>query len=408
MSTMTHKQRVEKILRNMGKDVVNSTLEQMEYQLKKTTKGQTALIHFWLDVAPWLAEYERGKLTNSDEEQEQLRDDTMIRISEFVKKFQTANLHQMKPVDKETLLSARPLRVRKTIEKNRELEKIRQEYQLYLQRQKLFRRHVFKHHAENWRGSVREDEVNMNFCSNEECESLDPLILVHEEGTLVCGECGVSQPFYFREDTKESNYQENYSRTRKKYFYDAKTTLTKAMLEIQGNHRCIIPFEVFETIRKDLDQHGIPLQHVTPSVTKASLKRIPNYSKYYPCRWSITKTLNPTYAPIVISHDNQEKIRAIFSSVFLRYERTFAAKNIKRKKFFNYLVFLKKALEAVGLIHESLSIPLMKNQARQTEQEQLLETIFQDLHVGQKPTGLRRLDHKKNHRNNKQQSKLCE
>ena len=193
----------------------------------------------------------------------------------------------------------------------------------------------------------------------------------------VCLQCGYER-VYGITDEYADNCHEADERRVLPYQYEPSKHLQQQLDSIQGIRRRAFSANVLATIEQGLTQAGLSRAVVTPAIMKDILKQV-DLTSFYKHRWALTKHFNPTYQPVIIPTPVQEQLHVLFRSCYARLAAQFQARNIHRKNFVSYSVFIERALCHLGHPELARDCEPLKGAANQALQVSVLDEILAEL-----------------------------
>lgn len=209
------------------------------------------------------------------------------------------------------------------------------------------------------------------------CQARSTMVDDRSHAILVCTQCGVSQRYYFPKDGGLT-YQQSRDRAPPAYQYQPLAYFRRCLEETQGEHRGRIPPQLVQTLREDFQQRDIPLHQVTPALTKNALQRNKK-PQFYPCRWTITKLVNPHYTLIHIPQALMAQLLALFTGLMARYRDTVHKLRLQRKNLPSYPLLAQRFLQHLGHPDLAEAFGTLKSQKRHDLQMYLVNTILTSL-----------------------------
>jgi len=131
------------------------------------------------------------------------------------------------------------------------------------------------------------------------------------------------------------------------YVYQPKTYLAQHLTRLQGQGHPKFSSEMVVSVRDDLVSDGVLIPMAMPNDVYEALKRL-KLGRLYPHRWALTQCVNPTYQPLSLSHELCERLEHVFVVCYTQYASQ-RSKTGRKRKFLPYPVFIRSALEYLGV-----------------------------------------------------------
>ena len=216
-------------------------------------------------------------------------------------------------------------------------------------------------------------DVNDYIINHETCAcNGGELIPVESDGILVCNKCG-RQYSYLIESDKPS-YKEPPQEVCF-YAYKRINHFKEILAQFQGKETTQIPEEVIENIKLQIKKERISAtrEQLYYNVCKDILKKL-NYNKYYEHINFIKHKLGIT--PPIMSPQLEDKL----CNLFLEIEKYFSkhCPNV-RINFLNYYFVLYKFCELLGENKYLSEIPMLKDDDKKVEQDEIWRKICDDI-----------------------------
>lgn len=215
---------------------------------------------------------------------------------------------------------------------------------------------------------VNDYVVNHETCS---CNGGE-LIPVESDGILVCNKCG--RQYSYLIDSDKPSYKEPPQEVCF-YAYRRINHFKEILSQFQGKETTQIPDEVIENIKLQIKKERISAtrEQLSYNVCKDILKKL-NYNKYYEHINFIKHKLGIT--PPIMSPQLEDKL----CNLFLEIEKYFSkhCPNI-RINFLNYYFVLYKFCELLGENKYLSEIPMLKDDDKKVEQDQIWRKICDDI-----------------------------
>ena len=198
------------------------------------------------------------------------------------------------------------------------------------------------------------------------------LIPVESDGILVCNKCG--RQYSYLIDSDKPSYKEPPQEVCF-YAYKRINHFKEILAQFQGKETTQIPEEVIENIKLQIKKERITAtrDQLTYNVCKDILKKL-NYNKYYEHINFIKHKLGIT--PPIMSPQLEDKL----CNLFLEIEKYFSkhCPNV-RINFLNYYFVLYKFCELLGENKYLSEIPMLKDDDKKVEQDEIWKKICDDI-----------------------------
>ena len=214
----------------------------------------------------------------------------------------------------------------------------------------------------------------------QDCGSVCPecvvdLQLIHNEGILVCPECGYctevlidSEKPSFRDPPPEVSY----------FAYKRINHFNEWLSQFQAKESTEIPAEIYELIMVEMKKERITdVNKLTKKKIREYLKKL-KLNKYYEHIPHIIYKLNNQKVPL-ISKDLEEKLRHMFREIQAPFMKVKNIRQKTRKNFLSYSYVLHKFVELLGLDELKESFPLLKSREKLHQQDQIWKDICKEL-----------------------------
>lgn len=212
------------------------------------------------------------------------------------------------------------------------------------------------------------------------CGALSSFVDVHKDATLVCVECGMSIRYYIAHGRNALSHMDQLIRAPASYTYQPIKYFRKILEETQGIHHGRLPPKLISDLQHDLKIHSIKIHEIRPELIYASLKRL-RQPQYYPCRWALTKRLNPYYTPIRMPDDLIDQLFALFQGMITRFPSVIKKLGLRRKNLPSIPYFAKDSLLYLGYPHFAKEFSALKSLKRHRIQTLILKIVFISLNV---------------------------
>ena len=198
------------------------------------------------------------------------------------------------------------------------------------------------------------------------------LIPVESDGILVCNKCG--RQYSYLIDSDKPSYKEPPQEVCF-YAYKRINHFKEILAQFQGKETTQIPEEVIEGIKMQIKKERISVsrEHLSYTVCKEILKKL-NLNKYYEHINFIKHKLGIT--PPIMSPQLEDKL----CNLFLEIEKYFSkhCPNV-RINFLNYYFVLYKFCELLGENKYLSEIPMLKDDDKKVEQDDIWRKICDDI-----------------------------
>lgn len=187
------------------------------------------------------------------------------------------------------------------------------------------------------------------------CSKFAHVCVDTESASLVCMQCGHIARAGFVHSVNDLSCVNTWP----KYIYQPKSYLAQHLKRLEGQGYPRFPPELLASIREDLLARNIVLSNTQPNDVYASLKRL-KLGRLYPHRWALTKRVNLTYRPLILSHELHERLEKVFIGCYIRY----AAQRVKtgrKRKFLSYPLYILHALQYLGVQDAHVHFKPLKN-----------------------------------------------
>ena len=146
------------------------------------------------------------------------------------------------------------------------------------------------------------------------CSKRADVCIDTESASLVCMECGHIARAGFVHSVNDLSCVNTWP----KYIYQPKAYLAQHLKHLEGQGYPRFTPELLTSIREDLLARNITLSNTKPNDVYATLKRL-KLGRLYPHRWALTKRMNATYRPLILSHELYERLEKVFIGCYTRY-----------------------------------------------------------------------------------------
>jgi hypothetical protein len=215
---------------------------------------------------------------------------------------------------------------------------------------------------------VNDYVINHEVCACNEGE----LIPVESDGIMVCNKCG--RQYSYLIDSDKPSYKEPPQEVCF-YAYKRINHFKEILAQFQGKETTQIPEEVIENIKLQIKKERITAtrDQLTYNVCKDILKKL-NCNKYYEHINFIKHKLGIT--PPIMSPQLEDKL----CNLFLEIEKYFSkhCPNV-RINFLNYYFVLYKFCELLGENKYLSEIPMLKDDDKKVEQDEIWKKICADI-----------------------------
>jgi len=216
-------------------------------------------------------------------------------------------------------------------------------------------------------------DVNDYVVNHETCAcNGGELIPVESDGILVCNKCG--RQYSYLIDSDKPSYKEPPQEVCF-YAYKRINHFKEILAQFQGKETTQIPEEVIENIKLQIKKERISAsrEQLSYNVCKDILKKL-NYNKYYEHINFIKHKLGIT--PPIMSPQLEDKL----CNLFLEIEKYFSkhCPNV-RINFLNYYFVLYKFCELLGENKYLSEIPVLKDDDKKVEQDEIWKKICDDI-----------------------------
>jgi hypothetical protein len=216
-------------------------------------------------------------------------------------------------------------------------------------------------------------DVNDYVVNHETCAcNGGELIPVESDGILVCNKCG--RQYSYLIDSDKPSYKEPPQEVCF-YAYKRINHFKEILAQFQGKETTQIPEEVIENIKLQIKKERISAsrEQLSYTVCKDILKKL-NYNKYYEHINFIKHKLGIT--PPIMSPQLEDKL----CNLFLEIEKYFSkhCPNV-RINFLNYYFVLYKFCELLGENKYLSEIPMLKDDDKKVEQDEIWKKICDDI-----------------------------
>lgn len=198
------------------------------------------------------------------------------------------------------------------------------------------------------------------------------LIPVESDGILVCNKCG--RQYSYLIDSDKPSYKEPPQEVCF-YAYKRINHFKEILSQFQGKETTQIPDEVIDNIKMQIKKERITAsrEQLSYNVCKDILKKL-NYNKYYEHINFIKHKLGIT--PPIMSPQLEDKL----CNLFLEIEKYFSkhCPNV-RINFLNYYFVLYKFCELLGENKYLSEIPMLKDDDKKVEQDEIWRKICDDI-----------------------------
>jgi len=197
-------------------------------------------------------------------------------------------------------------------------------------------------------------------------------ILYENDGTLVCGKCGIQKTVIidvdrpsFKEPPKEISY----------FAYKRINHFNEWLAQLQAKESTDIPKEIYELIKKELQKEKyLNLSNLKISKLRDILKKL-GYNKFYEHVPHIINRLSGISAP-VIHRDVEIKLRLMFKQIQEPWIRHCPN---NRSNFLSYSYVLYKFLQLLEIDELLKEFNLLKSREKLAEQDKIWKLICNDL-----------------------------
>jgi Poxvirus Late Transcription Factor VLTF3 like len=196
------------------------------------------------------------------------------------------------------------------------------------------------------------------------------LIPLEDEGVLICNICAVNEP-YLVENEKPS-----YKEPPKEvcfYAYKKINHFKEILAQFQGKESTQIPDDVIEQIKMQIKKERISLSQLNYKKTKQILKKL-GFNKYYEHITFIKNKLG--IKPPIMSPELEDTLCNLFMELQAPY-----AKNCPdhRVNFLHYYYILYKLCEMLGEEQYLNDIPMLKDDEKINEQDEVWKKMCEEL-----------------------------
>lgn len=182
-------------------------------------------------------------------------------------------------------------------------------------------------------------------------------VLVHEEATCVCPNCGISTPYQIFDTNSVPHDDTPFVCD---FTYKRENHLSELLNQFTGKSQRL-PDEVLDKMRAELKKHKIDPKNLNAKVVREHLKRL-KLSKHYDQAHNISEILGGQPAP-KLSPALLEKVRVMFKQIQEPFERAkervAGAKG--RKNMLSYKFCIGKILQLLGQDELSEMVPTLKS-----------------------------------------------
>lgn len=211
----------------------------------------------------------------------------------------------------------------------------------------------------------KNNKQNNNKCEEDSCDGI--LVLCNRNRCYVCDVCGVEHDVLLTND--KPNYKDNNQNT-STYEYKRINHLTEILSQLQAKESTDIPSNVYDMINRELRKRNINKNTLDIASLRRLLKKL-GFRKYYEHIPHILQVINGKKPP---DFTREEEI--LIKKMFAVIQEPFALyRPEKRKNFLNYYYVLHKFCELLGLDEYIEYFPLLKNNSKLLEHDQIWKKI---------------------------------
>lgn len=200
------------------------------------------------------------------------------------------------------------------------------------------------------------------------------LVRVEDSAINVCTACGFQVRYHFASDGGLT-YEARQAVAPTAYKYDPRAYFRKCLDEVQGLHRGAFPRWLIRELTADFSYRRMMTSHITPDDVLDALRRI-RAPRYYPCRWALTKKLNPSFILPEFSYSFLAHLEQIFQDILTHYSGIVHELQLNRKNLPSYPYLIHEILIHLHHSHDAVFFKPLKCPLRQKYQHRLIHCIL--------------------------------
>lgn len=213
-----------------------------------------------------------------------------------------------------------------------------------------------------------------------QCQDCGGVVEEVENSYMVCSQCSVVQDVGLSYDqSKNLNWSELVDNNPgRQYTYRRLNHFREYLRQIQGKCKGRVPLEVIDAVKSQCRKTRQPYNQITGIKVKKFLKSVKKAPYYEYCE-NIACAINPSYQPVQIAPEHEEKLCLMFVQLEKPFDKVKHLVNSKRKNFFSYPYTFFKLNELNSWDNYNVNCVLLKSVALLNEQDKWWKLVMKEL-----------------------------
>lgn len=194
---------------------------------------------------------------------------------------------------------------------------------------------------------------------------------------MVCS-CGHTETDYIRADVDHMTHDDiKQMSVSRRYTYKRINHFREFLRETQGKTNSPPSQDLLNVLRLEFSRSYVKVKDITPGRVRKQLKKL-NLSEYYEMSVIVAVMLNPSFVPINIPPEREEKLCYQFMRAEPAFEKTKSDVNRSRRNFMSYPVTAYKLCELNGWLEYLPAFTLLKSTKLMIEQDSYWRRVCEE------------------------------